>query len=249
MSFVILIPVYIIGKYNELVSGNRTNWIVVLILGSMFLSLFLPMNVSRDFLSKYSQTDRRLIEQASTIHKRTEGLYREFYSWPDNDSLIYRPKGHALNVGYKTEAICAYIEDLKLRLICKIEGIKGREPAEELLNSGTYNQGDFDVPVTMFINEGYGQTLRNELSIVRDLYMSEINKENASLAETIENLISTDDPLVRGDEAQHSWESAYFEGIPAVAVIANLSQIQANLRYAEYFVVDDIWKNSQIGSN
>jgi hypothetical protein len=246
ISFVILMPTYIIGKYQELVSGNKTNWIVVLILGSMFLSLFLPMNISRYFLREYTQTDRRLIEQAAAIQKRTEDLYSEFYSWPDNDSLIYRPKGQALDVKYNTESICTFIEDLKLQLIGKIEGVKGREPIEELLHSGTYDKGDFDVAVTILVMDGWGRTLKRELSSLRELYLSKISKENGSLAETIENLLNTDDPPVQGDEPQHSWESAYFEGIPAVAVIANLSQIQANLRYAEYFVVDDLWKNAQI---
>ncbi|MBL4754004.1 MAG: hypothetical protein JKY52_10485 [Flavobacteriales bacterium] len=245
ISFVILMPVYIIGKYNELVSGNKTNWIVILILGSMFLSLFLPMNISRDFLRKYTHTDLRLIDQASTIYERTEEVYMQIEIRQARDSIISPSKIDAFTVKDKSAALWAYIESLKVDLILRLEAINDREKAKQLLKSGQYDKGDFDKATTMFLLEHKGVSLRRELVILSDFYLSKLPEKKSKLAITIRNLLNTNAPPVQEDEPQHSWESGYFQGIPAVAVIANLSQIQANLRYAEYFVVDDIWKNSQ----
>ena len=245
LSYCVYLPMFFSKKFDELAESNRTGIMSMLLVGTVFISLILPVRSPRELTEAFVQIDQGLVQQTVTYHYRTDQLYDKIESWSALDSLNYPSPDLASSIRNESDALHAYMEDLKLELIMWLEDTRDLEQARYILEHGLYYAGDIDKASTLFLNTGRGNILRKELVKLREFYLANIEGGDAALVKIIEKLINTDDPPPRGDDPQYSWESHKFEYLPASAVITNLSLMQSGLRNAEYLIIDNLWKNSQ----
>ncbi|HIA10930.1 MAG TPA: hypothetical protein EYN69_02525, partial [Flavobacteriales bacterium] len=183
-----------------------------------------------------------LARTASTLSDKNDKVYANFEAAAaSNPTKAGAWKSKAFEVRDQANAIVGSLEDLKIDLIIKIEELEpgGREVAIDKIGAenGVENTADMDKPAAMMINAGKGAVLRAELTKFREFMLNMIKPQDAQFRDAIYAILQTNDPLPVGDATAISWESKHFEHLPAIAVMCNLSQIQAEIRNAEAKII------------
>lgn len=208
----------------------------------LVLIALLALNVSKEVLDAFVLINQGLVRTTINFANKNDKVYANFESAAASNEQVAGPwKRKAFQVRDEANAIVGYLEDLKVELVIKIEGLDPdeRELAEEkmLTKEGVENKADTDKPATMMLNEGKGKALRKEMEKFREFMISMIKPKDTQFKEAIQAALDTDDPPAHGDEPQHTWESEFFEHLPAIAVICNMSQMQSSVRNAEAEII------------
>jgi len=247
-SFVIFMPFYFITKFQEMKATNSTYILDTVIICSVFLSLILPINVSKEVLDAFAIVNHGLVATTESFTETNEKLYANFESVAQENAEVGEVwKTKALAIKEQAHALHEYVEDLKTALVIRIDGLDENE-REVAINkmktkAGIENKSDTDKPATMMINEGKAAVLKTEIAKYRDFVCSMIKPVDEEFKRALAKNLSTDDPINYEFGFQRSWESENFEYLPAIAVLTNLSQIQSQIRFVEYEIVSYLDSN------
>ncbi|MBL4658695.1 MAG: gliding motility protein GldM [Flavobacteriales bacterium] len=208
----------------------------------LVLIALLALNVSKEVLDAFVLINQGLVRTTANFSNKNDKVYANFESAAASNQAVAGPwKRKAFQVRDEANAIVGYLEDLKVELVIKIEGLDPgeRELAEEkmLTKEGVENKSDTDKPATMMMNEMKGTALKNEMIKFREFMVSMVKPQDTQFKDAIQAALETDDPPPVGDNPSISWESEFFEHLPAIAVICNMSQMQANVRNAEAEII------------
>jgi gliding motility-associated protein GldM len=166
-------------------------------------------------------------------------------------NMAYRVKDWADQLHYD-------LQQLKLEIIlsCDRDNTPSLTPAYWYIGANREKKptGDIDsrfirgksnmsVPSNLIFNKGKGQELRKKIENYKDFLLSVTY--NPTLQKFIMDALNTDNfqDLLGTPIA---WESAHFESLPMIAVIAQLSKLQNDVRIAEADVIQFL--HSEIGA-
>jgi len=208
----------------------------------LVLIALLALNVSKEVLDAFVLINQGLVRTTTNFADKNDKVYANFESAAASaPAAAGKWKRKAFEVRDHANAIVGYLEDLKVELVIKIEGLDpgDREIAAEKMKTkeGVENKSDTDKPATMMINDGKGAMLRGELVKFREFMVDMVKPEDTQFKDAIQAALSTDDPIPIGDKPQITWESEFFEHLPAIAVICNMSQMQSSIRNAEAEII------------
>ena len=208
----------------------------------LVLIALLALNVSKEVLDAFVLINQGLVRTTENFANKNQKTYDNFEKAAASaPEVAGQWKRKAFQVKDMADGMVGYLEDLKIALVISIEGLDPGDGAIAIqkmkTKEGVENKSDTDRPATMMINNGKGAMLKKELIKFRQ-FMTDMNKpEDIQFKDAIEAALETDDPPAVGDDPQHSWESEFFEHLPAIAVICNMSQMQSAVRNAEAEII------------
>ncbi|HHZ64296.1 MAG TPA: gliding motility protein GldM [Flavobacteriales bacterium] len=207
----------------------------------LVLIALLALNVSKEVLDAFVLINQGLVRTTTNFSDKNDKVYANFESAAASAPKARQWKRKAFEVRDHANAIVGYLEDLKVELVIKVEGLDpgDREIAIEKMKTkeGVENKADTDIPATMMINNKKGAQLRKELVKFREFMVGMVKPKDTQFKDAIQAALATDDPIPLGDNPQISWESEFFEHLPAIAVICNMSQMQSSIRNAEAEII------------
>jgi len=208
----------------------------------LVLIALLALNVSKEVLDAFVLINQGLVKTTTNFANKNDKVYANFESAAASNPGVAGPwKRKAFQVKTEANAIVGYLEDLKIALVIKIEGLDPGDRdiaiAKMKTKEGVENKSDTDKPATMMINEGKGTALRAELVKFRKFMVSMVKPRDIQFKDAIQAALNTDDPEPVGDNPSISWESEFFEHLPAIAVVCNMSQMQSSIRNAEAEII------------
>jgi hypothetical protein len=182
--------------------------------------------INRNFLSPYIaksfSLDNHPFEKASKqAEQRTSGIR-------DSILKIYRKDSLRNSKWMKNAEKAKKLSDGMFNYVQSIKEILANRCGGWLTEDKTAVNDDRNLEVSgqYFLKEGHGKKLRDSLkSFVKTM---ELLSEHA-----VHTRIDTDDPSKSKDGDQKSWEEYYWEGVPSIAAITELTKFQNDIRTAE----------------
>ena len=208
----------------------------------LVLIALLALNVSKEVLDAFVLINHGLERTTENFAEKNEKIYANFEkAAAENEGKAGPWKQKAFEVKDKAESIYQYLQDLKIELVIRIDALESseRELALEKMKTkeGVENKSDTDIPATLMILEGKAGKLKEEIAKFREFMISFIKPKDEQFKESIINCLDTSDPPVKDDGTHHTWESEYFEHLPAIAVLCNMTQMQSAVRNAEAEII------------
>jgi len=213
----------------------------------LVLIALLALNVSKEVLDAFVLINQGLVETTANFAAKSEKVYEKFTTAATlNPAKAKRWEQKAIAVRAQANLMVGYLEDLKIALVIDVEGLdpEDKDIAIEKMKTkeGIENKADTDKPATMMLNDGKGAALRAELAKFRAFMMTLVAPEDVAVKDAIQAALNTDDPPRIDGEPQISWESEFFEHLPAIAVVCNMSQMQSSVRNAEAEIINYLEK-------
>ena len=182
-------------------------------------------------------------EALRTASSRNKQLYATLNNVElDKENDIFN-RAHKLKTSADSAII--HIKDLKSYLLIKTDKIS-KLKADTLSSLYIENQVNFDVPTMIMIGNEYNQNkdkysaakLKSVINAYRDSLLSLIQEQNRAI--TKEGLNLSTDSYADADGAPISWEMVNFYNKPLIHVFNTLTNIQYEIKNAEYQALTDI---------
>ncbi|MCF8457002.1 MAG: hypothetical protein K9H62_13820 [Bacteroidales bacterium] len=224
----VFLPVYAYREYKN--SQHVHASFIYIIIAFMYFTLFetlLAMNVSKPLVSDYIHAEK--MESSST--KQLDDFNQTNYNLLLNDSTVDQAK--LLTLRENTNELCAYLQDLKIRLITRTEQVEAEQAGKLVDNIELlHNMTESKIPTQFMLGEyGKATELKNKIDEYKKL-LTDYVQDNPATSEAISNILSTGLPSNYA-EFYTSWEEAQFGNVFLSGDIGILSHIQYNLRIAE----------------
>lgn len=179
-------------------------------------------------------------KSTDSLEKVTNKVLLDFEKASDKDSLkatIWDKKARELH--YEFEAISAYLEDIQLLLIIKINGLENndREAAlERLENPNTIeNKNEINTGNNVMIKDGMGISIKRELQALNGHTIILIKPKDEAVLIAISSILNTSDPIM--DSYQTRWEHENFGNKPLIILIERLSYWRNQIRKVELIAI------------
>lgn len=226
----------------------------------LFLTCMLALNVSKDILDAFIQINNSLNETNRNFVSKNVIVYQEIEkAYMANQNKVRRVKEASDLLKIKADSLVGRFQHFKDSIIIYADGI----PQSQLLwKDGRRAIFDEDLKDTVAIEEvvqqkdntdkpaqimvgsdpdgskGQARFLKEDVDRFRNwtiqLAVQFGADTNSVLVRNIKTSLFTDPLRPRGETGkEHSWASRYFEHLPLMAVIANLTQMQSLVRNIE----------------
>lgn len=183
----------------------------------------------------------KLKEIREKIDLKTKSIYDSIdYNSERFNSLVGDYKDIAYNVKERTDEMVDYLQGLIIEIVTTVEGqgspaITGRE-----INIAKITKlNNTKIPSAILIGKNNDQKAFFLKTMLNDykVYLSEIVRDDSTIAKSIGNLLITDDQkkIAPGKSIEEivSWVEFNFQSQPMGSVIITLSEIQNNIKSAE----------------
>ncbi len=239
-------------------------------IGMMYLVLtaLLALNVSKDILDAFVLVDNGLFRTTENFSAKNQTLYSEFEKqMANNPSKIGPWQDKALNVRAEADQLVFDLQKLKSDIIqhCDGDDAEALIPVKRLVfnlasktekEEDSYNIDDaliknkdnLDKPQEIMIVNGRGAELKGKIEKFRELALSLTSDKHPEVKVSLEKALDTNPPPRTKDGIQQTWESYYFDHIPAVAVITMLTKLQSDVRNAEAEIVTHLLTEIDAGA-
>jgi len=215
-------------------------------IGMMYLVLtaMLALNVSAEVLDAFVLVENGLSQTTKNYRVKNEKLYNQFESQMLINEVKVKPwKEKADEVKRLANELIVFVQDLKHQVVLTSEG-EGSEAImedKEINAEHIQNKSDTNVGSNILIGperNGKATELKQMLIKYREFLISIVDAQKApQLVESINSVLSTEDPPAKPDGTIHTWESYRFEHIPLVSVIPQLTKVQVDVLNTEAEVV------------
>lgn len=223
-------------------------------IGMMYLVLtaLLALNISKEIILSFMVIEKGLMTTTSGIDNKNGILYTQFDLAMLNDEKKTAPLYEkAMAVKAKSKELSDYIQSLKGDLKTAVEfGLNAPEDKQAIgdtLNSILISKpDDYDVPTNVMI----GSDPSNVTGAAAELKTKFLDYKkflNAQLTpagqEELKNVMSSFDCVDQynsSEEKMVSWEWYNFYHMPIVAMLANLTRMQVDVKNAEGEVVNEL---------
>ena len=216
----------------------------------LVLTAMLALNVSNEVLDAFVVVDDGLAETTQRAEQKNGAVYEDFErqaalnpdkagAWKDKADMV-----HA-----SSDSLVAYVQRLKQQIVRLAEGRRTQAiRADGTIDGRQINaKENMDYASQMMIQERKGEELREKLDAYRELLLSLVADGDTVLQTSLNGSLNTQRVTTR-DGMHTSWESYYFENMPLMAALANLSKIQGDVRNAESDVLQHLMTQIDIGA-
>lgn len=210
----------------------------------LFLTAMLALNVSAEILSAFVLINDSIKEATENVNTKNEEAYMEFEkAFQENPKKVAGWYDYAKELKIQTDALDTLIQDLKWELVHAADGDEG-----DLAHIN--KKDDNNVGGEVMLVGGRGAELKAQMDNYRNFVIGLIPDTNGSvLARNIMKTLSTDDMESHNEEGvMIPWESANFEHLPLIAVIAMMSKMQNDLRNVESDMLSMLLSQIDAGS-
>ena len=185
-------------------------------------------NKNNDNINAFIKIDESFRVASDNFQSRNEQIYTEFVKSEMENPIKIKPfKDKADKIVEKSDELFETIQELKLLLIQTAD----KEISNENPESNIKNKDNINVGRKVMIRDGKGTELRELLNEYRDLLIS-LADENEGMINNLNSILNTDD-IDGFDGKKVSWETANFQQLPLIAVVALMSKMQSDIRNAE----------------
>lgn len=223
-------------------------------IGMMYLVLtaLLALNISKEIILSFMVIEKGLITTTSGIDNKNGILYTQFDLAMLNDEKKTKPLYEkAMAVKAKSKELSDYIQALKGDLKTAVEfGLNAPEDKQAIgdtLNSTLLSKpDDYDVPTNVMIGSdpsnvtGEAATLKTKLMDYQKFLNSQLTPEAQEELKNVMAPFACGEQYHTTEEKNVSWEWYNFYHMPIVAMLANLTRIQVDVKNAEGEVVNEL---------
>jgi gliding motility-associated protein GldM len=228
-------------------------------IGMMYLVLtaLLALNVSKEILNAFVVVNSGLEVTNRNFGQKNNKTYGDFEAANTKDPAKTKPFYERAQQAQKmSNELVAYIDAIKKHIIMETDGVD--EKAADSIRvkiQFVSSKDNNDVPTHVLIGDDPGtpksgkfsaKELKQKLNDMRSAYIKLFDDPNLFLptdkAEMEAKLgLKTEKIQVSDDGTIEDWENGNFYHLPLVAVIANLTKIQADIKNAEADVINKLF--------
>jgi gliding motility-associated protein GldM len=231
-------------------AGGSSNPLRQQMINMMYLVLtaLLALNVSADILKAFALVNKGLDKTNTSYQDKNELTMKQFQKLYDVDKAKAQQFWDNANKAKATaDAMFNYLQGIKERIATRAEGWKeGSDKATVVDDKNT------ELPTRYFIKEPdnapvgqkHGDKLRDSLSQFVKQMKSYLGAGNEN---AVNFKIDTEAPPKSKDGDVKTWVEYYFEGVPAIAAITEITKFQNDVRNAEAEVTN--FNMKQVGSS
>jgi gliding motility-associated protein GldM len=223
-------------------------------IGMMYLVLtaLLALNISKEIINSFMVIEKGLVTTTVGIDNKNGILYSQFDLALLNDEKKTQPLyDKAMAVKAKSKEITDYIQSLKGDLKVAVElglgAVEGNKAFGDTLRSTLISKpDDYDIPTNYMIGSdpanvtGKASELKTKLTGYKDFLNSQLTPEAQKNLENVMAPFACGDQYHSTEEKDVSWEWYNFYHMPIVAMLANLTRIQVDVKNAEGEVVGEL---------
>ncbi|MDR2962771.1 MAG: gliding motility protein GldM [Bacteroidales bacterium] len=226
----------------------------------LFLTCMLALNVSKDILDAFIQINNSLNETNQNFVSKNQMLYasieKSYLATPGkvqrvkNASDSLRTKADFLVGRFQhfKDTIVIYADKIPQSELIVINGrnyIKQEETGDTVaIETVVNNKDNTDIPAQIMVgpeqdgSKGQARFLKEDVDNFREWAIATAKQfgadSNSVIVKNIKSALNTEPEHVHGETgAAHTWMSRYFEHLPLIAVVANLTQMQSLVRNIE----------------
>lgn len=223
-------------------------------IGMMYLVLtaLLALNISKEIILSFVVIEKGLMTTTSGIDNKNGILYTQFDLAMLNDEKKTEPLyKKAMAVKAKSKEVSDYIQALKGELKTAVEfGLDAPEDKRQIgdtLNSILISKpDDYDIPTNVMIGSdpsnvtGKAAELKTKLMDYKTFLNTQLSPEDQKELENVMKPFECGEQYHQSEEKMVSWEWYNFYHMPIVAMLANLTRIQVDVKNAEGEVVNEL---------
>ena len=207
-------------------------------IGMMYLVLtaMLALNVSKDALDAFVLVNEGITKTNLSFEAKNAHILKQFDEQMEMAPAKVAPlRQRAIDISQKSDELYIAIELLKREIITMSEpdgedAIAIRNP-KFIYYDSLRVKDNMDYPSQIMIRENKGVELKEKINAYSDFLLSHISERETGLRNSIVTALSTPDIHEKGEKV--SWESHFFENLPLIAVLTNMSQYQSYIRNSE----------------
>lgn len=225
-------------------------------IGMMYLVLtaLLALNISKEIINSFMIIESGLISTTEGIDSKNGILYQQFELAVLNDEKKAKPFYlKATAIKEKADSLSVYIGKLKAELRARIQYSESPDAAMiaqgDTLKSYLLEQPDnYDIPTHFMIGDDPGTITPDKPAAILEKKMDDYKVfitsqlTPAQQAELEENLktLNTDEIYNKSEEKMVSWIWGNFYHLPVVAMLANLTRLQVDVKNAEGDAINEL---------
>jgi len=250
LPFVYFLPVYVY-HHNKSKEKSMINFLGVMFM-MVYVALFtsiLALNVSRDVLFALRNCANDISKTNELYTEKNELAYLniEKSSIPEN-----KEKSHAVKLS--TQAICNFINNIKVELVKAIENSNSKAiGTDNQIDLHAISAIDESVHTTKIMrgrdgNSGRALELKNQINNYRQFLKTFFGNDTIK-ASIIDELLTTSDIEVTrlGEKQSITWEDSFFpNGAFLITILGNLDCIAINLKIAQEEALAEVLKGSSL---
>ena len=211
----------------------------------LVLTAMLALNVSAQILNGYALVNDSMKKSILISGSKVDGLVGQFDGLSHSDSIkALKMKPKIDSVIAQSNAFIEYVKELECKIITTVNGGGYAESGKVTINGVEYDEeldpgknGDLNIASQIGLVEKdkasgkiNGVVLEEKMKEYRD-FMVTVDT-NAAAVNQINETFATE-KIKSKDGETHTWYSAIFEDMPAIATLAVLNKIQNDVKIAE----------------
>lgn len=210
----------------------------------LVLTAMLALNITREVLNAFNTINSSIEKSNSTIDQKNATIYQLFEkaeSRPEDREKAKPWHDKAKEVKQLSADMVAYIGMLKDTVIARGGGLVLDERTGEMVPN---KMEDINVSTFYFVeNDKKGDELKGKLQNYIDQLLSYI--DNPTAREEFKSQIPIDlsDYKPNDDNKTGDWSRGTFNNIPIIGAITLLSKFQNDVKNAEGFIIENLYKN------
>ena len=220
-----------------------------LCIGILFFNMFsllLALNISKGVLAFFIKPGTEITKTASILENKSNSLSEEILV----DSLISDTlyKKNIIRVKTLSDELNNFIEDIKIELISKVDGIDNTEAKVKIKNPLLINSKDnYDIPMSILLGNtedgksGKASQIKIKIESLKDSLMSYCSGDENAVT-IIKKSLSTESPIHYTDKGLPfvNWEISNFYRVIAISALNKLCFFQRNVRIAELETLESL---------
>lgn len=216
----------------------------------LVLTAMLALNVSNEVLDAFVVVDDGMVETTQRSVQKNESVYDDFARQAALNPEKAGPwKDKADRVRESSDELVEYIQDLKRQIVRLAEGRRTKAIRKDGSIDGSMISAkeNMDYASQLMIQQRKGADLKDRIEAYRSALSGLVSSGDTAMVSTLERTLDTGRTTSR-DGVHYSWESYYFENVPLMAALANMSKIQGDIRNAESDVIQYLLSQIDIGA-
>ena len=215
-------------------SGNRNRQKMINLMYLVFIAM-VALNVSSDVLAGFDKVGEGLAQMLATTTERNDRTGMELQlAYNHNPDKAATAFARGKQIQSAADSLYQFIDELKQLIVVKTDGKDGDV-------NNIDRKDDMNASAAIMLNplDHKGAQLRSRIEHFRQLagsMMLDSGKRHA-----MENILST------APKGVQPWENSLFEGMPTIAAVTLLTQIQTDLRNVEGEVLSELIRSIDIG--
>ncbi len=194
----------------------------------LVLTALLALNVSAEVLHAFVKIEQSIRKSTRIIENKNSELYGRFAKlYQENPKKVQEWYDKAQGVKEHSDSLYNYIQELKVKVVRAADGPEGNPT--EIKHKDENNVGG-----QVMILQGNGKKLKEAIIEYKKYLLSLMDAKDTTgeLAHSLDSTFDVRD--VRSEDGSMvPWEFAMFDQLPLIAVVANMSKIQNDIRMTE----------------